>query len=288
MKRFSIFLLLIVCSSSPAWSIEFREERVPVSLSDERTIEAQLRIPLVPKGKRVPAVLLFGGFQNAGRVLDLVKPDRPVLLASFDYPFSPPRKFVFPDSLRFAPAAKKMVHDTIEGIQVLTEMLAGHPLVNPSQLTIIGASLGAPFALAASAGNSDVKGLVLVHGFGAVPQTIAHQFVRAWRPKWGWVARPFAGLLGFASWWYLDIASPEKTARELDSRQHVLVISAAQDSFVPEQASSSLWSAIAESSAVSKRIVVPGDHLQPGSDELISELMQMVWVWASEASLLEE
>ena len=270
------------------------EERISIALPDGRTLPAQLRVPAGSKRTPLlPAVLLFGGFQNAARVLDLVKPDRPVVLASFDYPFTPPRRFVFPETLKYAPQAKQMIHDTVNGIGALAEFVSRHPAVDPEQIIVIGASLGAPFALAAAAESSVVRGIVLIHGFGAIPKTIAHQFERAWRPKFRelggpvmeWLVEPFAGLLGFASWWYVGMSSPEKLAEALSPEQRVLMISAAQDSFVPAGASESLWSAIRNSRAQSERVEMPGDHLQPGAEALISDLMNKTWEWATRVKL---
>jgi fermentation-respiration switch protein FrsA (DUF1100 family) len=225
-------------------------------------------------GKRCPALMVFGGFQEAARVLELVKTRASVVLASFDYPFEPPRKFEFPASLRHAPAVKRMVAETVDGIRRLAASLAARPDVDPRRIVVVGASLGAPFAALAAAGEPGIAGVALVEGFGDVPGTAMHQLLRRWGPRYGWFARPAAWLLAHAGWWYVGARAPEDAARELSAAQAVLLITARQDQFVPAASSEALWSAIEESKARRRRVFVEGDHVQPGSDlrGLLTEL----------------
>ncbi len=261
--------------------LTWQNEEIPLAIeySPGKPVLARIKRPSALSGEPLPVLLVFGGFQNAARVLELVAPDRPVVLASFDYPFDPPRKFAFPGSLRFAPDVKRMISDTASGIDELILKLKDRDYVDPTQLTIVGASLGAPFAVSAAARNVEFSNLVVVHGFGDIPATAKHQLVRSWRPKFGWVAEPLAWGLAHFGWWYLGSPSPERDALRLRSSQRVLMISAEADSFIPKDAGEALWEAIQKSPAVPERIIMPGDHLQPGSESLISEIMRRVNAW---------
>ena len=128
---------------------------IPLTLQSGLHVNAQLLLPdhhLGPTSNRIPipAFLVFGGFQDAARILDLLAPwvDRErVALASFDYPYTGPRKFVFPDSLSDVPKAKRMIGDTVEGIVLLYRALQTRNDIRSSEIILVGASLGAPFVL---------------------------------------------------------------------------------------------------------------------------------------------
>jgi dienelactone hydrolase len=267
-------------------------EELSFRLKSGRLIRATVRVPkAVPRQNRpgpagkLPAILLFGGFQEAAHVLNLVHTKEPAILASFDYPFDPPRKFIFPESLKYAPALKATMHETSEGIETLYALLRKRPDVDPDRMSIVGASVGAPFAVIA-AEQARIPGLVIVHGFGKIRLTAEHQFVRKWEPKYGALSRIPAWLLTTLAAIYLDVPSPEASAENLRASQKVLMISATEDSFIPKAASESLWESVRGSPAESLRIQMEGDHLQPGSDALIEKILGQVTAWMKSVNLL--
>jgi dienelactone hydrolase len=274
---------------APASAVQFREERLSFLLSTGTAITAHLMLPdtygVTQSDVRHPVLLVFGGFEEAGHVLDLIHPSVPIIVASFDYPFEAPRKFEFPGSLRFAPQAKQAVHETIEGIEVLCRELRKRKDVDPDRITLVGASFGAPFALTAAAHDPEISGVVLVHGFGDVPNTIEHVALRSWQPRIGFLARPLAWVLSRLGWWYLKAPVPEREARLLEPSQRVLMITAEDDSFVPAESSDALWQALQNSLAQRERILMPGDHLQPGSKALLHKISEIVTSWMEKVSL---
>ena len=272
---------------APQVQVTHREEIVPLKLKSGRSISVTLRSPSVRKvAPRHPAILIFGGFQNAGRVLDLIHTEEPVVLASFDYPFDPPRRFEFPQSLGLAPQVKQMVQDTLGGIHELVAYLKMRPDVDPSRITIIGASLGSPFAALAGAAEPDLKGVILVHGFGDIPQTAVHEMMRAWQPRYGIWIYPAAATIAHLGWWYLNMESPEEALQKLAPDQKVLVINAESDHFVPSQASEALWDALKKSRARAERVTMPGDHLMPGQDSKIAQILSFCTRWMGQQELL--
>lgn len=282
MLRFLVVLAVFLpFLNPPAIADEaFRREALPFPLESGRQITASVAVPVhATPGKALPVLLVFGGFENAGRVLDLVQPNSEVILASFDYPFDPPRKFSFPGSLAVAPQVKDMIRDTVEGIGILVKRLQARPDVDPRRIAIVGASLGSPFVLAAAAENPDLRWIAIVHGFGDIPATAAHQLLRAWQGKLGPLAFLPAALVATGAWFYLGAPSPERMAEALRPSQNVVMITADGDTFIPRKASESLWMAIERSEASRLRIRMPGDHLQPGSDQLISEIMKKIQNW---------
>lgn len=268
-------------------SIQFTVEEVSFTLQNGKTLTGRLLVPVrEDKKSRLPVLSVFGGLERAAKVLELIHPKVPVIVASFDYPFDAPRKFVFPDSLKFAPVAKQAVADMLEGISELHSALKKRDDVDASKITVVGASFGAPFALAAAADDPSISGVVIVHGFGDVPGTVQHQLLRKWIPRYGAFARPMAWFLSNVGWLYLNGPAPESSARRLTSRQRLFMIAAEEDTFIPTASTEKLWSAIESSPAQRERLLMPGDHLQPGADALIEKITSQITDWMTRAELL--
>lgn len=277
--------LIALAATLAACGAQARTETLTLTLDDGREVQAQLRFPEHGEG-RLAALMLFGGFRRAAKMLDLVHSERPVVWATFDYPFEPPRKFRFPASLKDAPAARAAIHGTFDGVGKLYEALARHPKIDPSRITVAGASAGAPFATVGAARNP-IPGVILVQGFGDVPAVIENLILRKYRPKYGdWVAGPSRWL---AEWinWYCEIPDIAAQARTLRRSQRVLVFTASEDDFIPRAASESLWTALEASAAFHERIDLPGLHLGVGDDsERIADILERSMRWMEAQGLL--
>jgi dienelactone hydrolase len=262
-----------------------RTETLTLTLADGRELPAQLRIPDDARGP-LPALMLFGGFRRAAKVLDLVHSDRPLVWATFDYPFEPPRKFSFPASLRHAPEARAAIHGAFEGVVKLHEALARHPSVDARRITVVGASAGAPFATVGAA-RSPIPGVILVQGMGDVPAVIANLIARKYRPKYGdGVERPARWLAAWITW-YCEIPDIAAQARELRPTQKALMFTAAQDDFIPTAATESLWTALQESPATVERVDLAGVHLGVGDDsQRIADILRRSLQWMERQGLL--
>ncbi|MEW6057794.1 MAG: acyl-CoA thioester hydrolase/BAAT C-terminal domain-containing protein [Bdellovibrionota bacterium] len=234
--------------------------------------------PLKTKEK-TPTLLVFGGFERAARVLELVKPSIPIIAASFDYPFSPPRRFEFPQSFRHAPEAKRAVQDTLKGIRLLKSYLHQRPDVNKTQTLILGASFGAPFALAAAAEDPDITGVILIHGFAQIPETLEQRLAQRLQPRFGLLGEVLAKLVTSIGWWYLEAPSPEESIANLKSHQRVLMVSAEKDNLLPKTSVDALWHSLEHSQAQVERVQTNGDHIQAGASSLIKEVSGLVTQW---------
>jgi len=277
--------LLALALGGPASAAELRTETLTLTLDDGRELAAQLRIPENARG-RLPALMLFGGFRRAAQVLDLVHSERPLVWATFDYPFEAPRKFRFPSSLSDAPAARAAIHGTFEGVVKLHEALARHPAVDPARITVVGASAGAPFATVGAA-RSPIPGVILVQGMGDVTAVIENLIYRKYRENRGeWVRWPARWLARWINW-YCEIPDIAAQARTLRASQKVLMFTASEDDFIPKAATESLWTALKESPAKVERIDVEGLHLGVGDDsERIADLLHRSMAWMERNGLL--
>lgn len=273
-----------VAGEAAAAPLASRDERMILTLDDGRMLEASLRIPRAARG-RLPAIMLFGGFRHAATVLDRVRTDRPVIWASFDYPFEAPRKFEFPGSLKAAPQMRAAIHGTLEGVGKLHAELKTRPEIDPARITVVGGSAGAPFATIGAARHG-IPGVILVQGFGDARAVVQNLLARKYQARWGALARGPAWLL--AAWivWYCEVPDIVAHARQLKAQQKVLMIAAQEDDFIPKEASDVLWQALQESGARHERIELPGRHLRTGSAEQVTDILQRALVWMERNGLL--
>ena len=267
----------------------FTHEAVELKIPNGPNLSAKILVPgprkLSELDQKMPALLVFGGLEDAGKMLELLDPKLPVIVSSFNYPFESPRRFDFPESLRDAPDAKLAIRRTIDGIIELTSVLKKRSDVDSSRITVVGASFGAVFALAAAAEDSDITGIVLIDGFGKIPLAIRDMLTRRWSPNLGFMAAPFAWMLAQSGWLYLNPPEPETSVRKLSASQHVLLITAESDTVIPHESTESLWGALKVSRVHRERVDMPGDHLQAGTEAGIAEVEGIVTTWMEHSDL---
>jgi fermentation-respiration switch protein FrsA (DUF1100 family) len=272
-------------AEAPAASPATRDETVMLALDDGREVPATIRVPLGQAGP-LPALMLFGGFQNAATVLERVRTDRPLVWATFNYPFEPPRKFRFPGSLKHAPEARAAIHGSFDGVVKLHQALRRRPDVDPARISVVGASAGAPFATIGAA-RSPIPGVILVQGFGDITPVFQNLLARKYRKRWGeWVRWP---ALWLAKWmtWYLEIPDIAAHARQLRAGQKVLMFTATDDDFIPKASTERLWDALQASAAQRERVDLEGLHLGVGDDrERIADILRRAMAWMERNGLL--
>lgn len=281
-RRLAALALLVFLGGS-AWGTE----TIPLILASGRIIEARLDLPhpRPAAGRRIPVVLVFGGFQKAGQVIELLRGaglGEGYALASFDYPFDLPRKVLWPDSLFWIPRLHRMVHETFEGIILLSRRLGSDPRLDPDRVIGLGASLGAPMVLGAAARGARLTRLALVHGFGDFERSVAWQFERPWSRSWGaasFLARPASHLLSHALLWQSGFGQAEDWAAALPAGLPVLQIRASEDEFVPREAIDSLEEALRRSKATVRFARTDGGHLQPGAEATLRQVGGILQDW---------
>lgn len=256
-----------------------------LTLDSGRDVAVRLRRD-APSPEPQPAIILLGGFQRGGGAIDLVKTELPVIWVGMDYPYDPPRKFIFPGSLRFLPDFSTAVDETLEALNKLVATLRARPDVDAERITIIGASAGAPFATIAAA-QAQIPGVIIVQGFGDLPGVIAQQFTLRWQPKHGdWVVRP-AHWLARILVWGLGLPHPEAYAARYTAGQQVLYIDAVDDKRIPAAATELLWQTIDATPADAQRRSLEGGHLSGEGDPLIDEMLRVGTQWMHEQGLLQ-
>lgn len=272
-----IHLLLVILFSAPH---AIADEKINIPMPEGKFIETSLRVPKgCPSGTRFPVILVFGGFVEAGWVLDLLHLQEPIILASFDYPYRGDRKFPFPKILLDAGKLREAVRLTQEGISRLVPLLRDRKDVDPERIAIVGASFGAPFAVHAAAVSPDLSALIIVHGFGDIRGTIRHRLATLWAKSLGRLTDLAAGLVASVITLVLNPPMPEKDAKMLKASQNVLLVEAMADTFIPPHSREVLWQGFSESAARVERVQMPGEHLRPGSTALIESLIELSVNW---------
>lgn len=280
-RLIGLFLLLIPLLAQAG--DEILETRL-ITLDSGRPLELVLSRPAEIDGP-LPAVMLFGGFEGTARILDYIHSERPLIRASFNYPWDKPEQV----SLRRVPAIiadfGRAVDDTLAGIDALSQWLRSHPQVDASRLMLVGASAGAPFATIGGARNR-IPGVVIVQGFGQLASVIAHQFNLRLQPDYGIWIKPLSWVLAQLVVHGLDLPAPEQAARELKTDQQILFITAREDERIPAAASNALWQAILASDARASRHDLAGAHLRGFGDPAIDRIMALALDWMQRSDLL--
>lgn len=277
-------LMLLLLLASPAAAPESRVDRFNLTLDNGRTLAVELRLPNGTTGP-VPALMLFGGFQRGGKVLELVPSADKVAWASFEYPYEPPRKFRFPGSLKHAPEMRDAIHGSFEGVAKLHAALKQRPEIDPKRITVVGASAGAPLALVGAA-RAGIPGVILVQGFADVPMVVQHLLERKARNRYGgWVATPARWMANWLNW-YCQIPDIAAQARTLKAGQKVLLVTAQDDDYIPRAASDALWAALQESGADAQRMMQPGQHLRADREGEVDKILNPAMEWMKRQDLI--
>lgn len=228
-----------------------------------------------PKAKRaLPALMVFGGFESAGQVLDLLPRREDIVMASFDYPFQGSRKFQFPRTIKEGPMLKQSLIDTVSGIRKLREKLAADSTVDPKRIAVIGASFGSPFALAAAQADPNLQTVFIIHGFTDTTAVLKHRLGQILGPSLG-LLTPFASwTLSHAITAYLD--PPASRQVKLQPHQRVVVFAAKGDQFIPAEATQQMKASLQSSGAQVEWNEMSGGHIGPGSEKMIAGLVSKI------------
>ncbi len=233
----------------------------------------------VPKGSgrtgKLPAFMVFGGFEEAGKVLDVVPKRDDVALATFDYPFHGHRRLKWPDTVIESPQLRNALGSVPEGILRLRQALAENPAIDPKKIGIIGASFGSPFAIEAAAEDPEIRWIIIIHGFADIQRVLASRLSSLLQDKLPAFLIPTTSRL---SAWMLSqvfaLPEPSEWAQKLRSGQHVLVFAARDDQFIPKESTEALRKALSRSNATVEWIETPGGHVGPGSGSLIQSMLE--------------
>lgn len=277
MSRFFAAALLSSAMAFVPPAFATLEERIPIALESGRKLEAVLRRPTHVTAP-LPAVVLIGGFERGVGALDLLPARENLIFVGLNYPVDVPRRIRWWQIFSLANQLERGVADMREALGLLHRELRQRKDIDARRIAIAGVSFGAPFAVMAAAENGYPQ-LVVAHGFGDVPGVIRYQFEKRWEPKYGAAGRAAAWLAERGIALLVDIPQPEPFAERLRAEQDVLVVSAANDDFIPASASAALVEALRRSEAEIEVQITAGKHVRGHNAEAIRALYHVVEEW---------
>jgi len=260
------------------------EERLALRLASGTEVQVRLQ-RASDSTARLPAIVVLGGLERGAAVVDLIPRTTDAVLIGFDYPFAMPEHVRWNELLPLARRIEKGIGETIETLARLHALLARRADIDPDRLTIVGVSLGAPFAVV-GASRQDWRGLVIIDGFGDLPRIVRYQFARRWQPRYGLLGEALAWLVQTAAMQLIDAPEPEAAARSLRANQHVYMIDARDDEFVPERSRESLREALRQSEAQLTFETIPGRHIRSNEGQVIAQLYEEARAWMQREGLL--
>lgn len=256
-----------------------------LSLQTAAGTSIALRIRLDPAAPPSPALLVLGGVHRGAGALDLLPELPQLVLASFDYPVEVPERFDWRRALALRAQLRTAVNDTREAMRLSFDALQAHPQVDSERIAVIGASLGAPFALWAAA-EREFGAAVLVHGFADVESALQHQLWRAWRGPLGWASRPAALAAARVLMLWLRLPDPRQAIPVLADGMPVLLVIAESDRRLPKEASRQLIKALRCSPAELTLRYSQGGHLRGSDSQSMDKVLAAVLPWLQQLGWL--
>ncbi len=280
------FLLAVLFTAALAPNVAAAgEERLALPLASGTEVQVRL-LRAADSTARLPAIIVLGGLERGSAVVELIPRTTEAVLVGFDYPFALPDRVRWTEVLHLARRLEKGVRETVETLGQLHSLLARRADIDSDRVTIVGVSLGAPFAVIGAA-RQNCRGLVIIDGFGDLPHTVRHQFARRWRPRYGLLGDALAWLAQTAAMQLIDLPDPEDFARRLQADQRVYMIDSEDDEFVPKRARESLREALRRSRAHLTVETMPGRHVRGQDSEVIARLYSRAKDWMQRQALVD-
>jgi len=142
--------------------VELRNDRGEVVAS------AYVRVPLRP-ATPYRVVVTYVGARTGDAILTLIPPRADQVLIAVQYPYRPPRPLLA--RLGAPPAIRRAVFRTVAGGMLALTYVERAGLA-PARVTVLGASVGTPFAVIHAALDPRVTSLVIAHGGGDLPRVV--------------------------------------------------------------------------------------------------------------------
>lgn len=201
----------------------------------EAVATAYVRTPPATVG--TPRILLtYTGVKTGKAILELI-PQRPdLVLVAVQYPYQRPRGLVA--HLRWPHDVRRAAFRTVAGGMLAVSFLAETEGLPTDRLTVLGASVGTPFAVIHGALDRRVAGVVVVHGGGDLPATvwaIERRGGRPWRAPLTW---GLAALLA-------DSFDPVRYAGRIAPRP-LTIVASRRDRFFPVGSVEALFASAGE------------------------------------------
>jgi hypothetical protein len=204
--------------------------------------------------------LIYAGAKTHDKILTLIPERSDLVLVSVQYPYDSPDGLL--EHLRWPHHIRQAAFRTVAGGMLALSFLDEDEHLDIGRLTIIGVSVGVPFATMHGALDERVPTVVLIHGGGDLPAQ-----VRAIaEPRW--IATP-AGVMAailfhtFEPLRYVDRISPRK----------LVMIAARHDTMLPHETIEKLYARAGEPKQM---IWTESGHVRSKDTDLIADIVRQI------------
>lgn len=232
-------------------------------------VKARVRAHPERSGREHPAAILIGGFETGRAAVQVPPSAGDLVIASIEYPYDGPRRGLeWWEWLRWLPVMRRGVMDTAPALLLTAQYLYVRSDVDPGRVSIVGVSLGVPFAVAAAATDRRLAAVALLHGGGDLSRIFAHAYHDLGPP-------PLVRALGTAVAWIVAPLEPTRYVDDIAPRP-LLMVNATGDRLVPAASAVSLYRAAERP----KRLEwIATGHVMPGDRDVVVRLLQVTLAW---------
>lgn len=237
-------------------------------------VRVRVRSPGLMDGVRRPAAIVLGGYKTSAGATEVPPTTGGLVLASPSYPY---RDSDRPRGIGWLWGVFRIRHammQTPPAVLLLAQYLYAREDVDPDRVSIIGVSLGVPFATVAAATDRRLAGAALLHGGGDVSMVFAGVY-RDRLP--GWALGPLAQAVELL----LAPLEPTKYVGAISPRP-LYMINATDDELIPRPSVLALYRAAGRP----KRILwLDSRHVALSEERMLAELMDETLAWMTAAGL---
>ena len=241
-----------------------------VRLESDSGLEVVLRVVRsADAGDPLPVLLVLGGHRTGSAAVELFGEVGERAVVALDYPYVGPQSVRgLMESARAIPLIRRAFLDTPPAVSLALDWLHEQPWADASQIVMVGASLGVPFAATAAARDERISGLLLVHGAAdnrlwLEKNVASHIGVEFLQPLTATLLHWLAYGPAFETTEHVAAVSPRP----------VLIVGARDDERMPAGETQSLFEAAREPKILRW---TEGPHVGPGRREVIGDLMEIV------------
>ena len=216
----------------------------------------------------LPVLIVLGGHRTGSDAVDLFGDVGERVVIGVDYPYDGPEKVRGAKQiLSTLPLARRAFRDTVPAVSLVLDWVVEQAWADADRIFVVGASLGVPFATAAAALDSRIKGAMLVHGAADNRLWLEAQLAR--RVDAQFLHYPLSAVLHWVAY-----------GPAMDTREHVaaitprpvVIIGARDDERTPAGQTQMLFELAGEP----KRLrFTDGMHIEPDRPEIINELLRI-------------
>ena len=212
--------------------------------------------------------VMMGGLQTGDQAALLLPADAPFHVLAVDWPWQGPRTLTPAEFALKLPAIERAALRSPAALALGVEAAARTPGVDPARIVLVGASLGAPPALAALRLTGAPDALVLVDA-GADLELL----MRVGLERHGWLHGPASvtAALAYQRVWPLEPALNARAAARLP----VLLMNSAHDERMPRSAVVKLHASLPRATVRWRS----GPHMRPGQRDVIARLARDADAW---------